>query len=719
MSGPTDRRVRVGIDVGGTFTDVVAVDADSRAILGQLKVPTTHRAPEGVALGIVQAIDRIAESAALAAGDVIFIAHATTQATNALLEGDVARVGVVGMGRGLEAWKARHDTRVPPIPLAPGRSLAADHRFVPLGPGWDRAMSAAIGDLRRAGVGVVVPSAAFAVDHPEDEREAARLAREAGLLATCGHDVSMLYGLRTRTRTAVLNAALLPKMMETARMTEAAVARAGITSPLMVMRSDGGVMSVAEIERRPILTMLSGPAAGVAGALMHERVSDGIFLEVGGTSTDISVIRDGLPQMRPARIGGHRTCLNTLDVRTVGIAGGSLIRHQDGRIVDVGPRSAHIAGLAYACFAAGADFGGATLVHLRPSPGDAGDYAAVECRDGARYALTPTCAANVLGLVPAGCFARGDRDRARAAFGPLARALGLVEEDAAARVLDVAAGKVVAEIRTLVTEYHLRDAVVDLVGGGGGAAALVPHAARLVGLPHRLARSAEVISTIGVALAMVRDSVERTIVDPSPADVLRVRREAADAAIRSGARPDTVDVHVEVDPRRALVRATAFGTTEFTSGGGQPGGLDAESGAASAARSMNVEPREVTLLGGSAALRAYGARRTRRRLGLIPVRTQMVRVVDMHGVVRLQRPHAEVIAGRAASLARDLDEAIARLTEFGDAGRAIPDLHVLVGARIVDLSGLATADQVQALAEVELDGWPPEERIAIVAAPRT
>ena len=148
----------------------------------------------------------------------------------------------------------------------------------------------------------------------------------------------------------------------------------------MIMRSDGGVMDVREIERRPILTLLSGPAAGVAGALLYENLSDGLFVEVGGTSSDCSAIRGGRPQMRPARIGGHRTMLRTLDVRTLGLGGGSMLRVGSGGIADVGPRSAHIAGCTYACFTDVARLDGARVEMLAPSPLDPNDYAVLVAR---------------------------------------------------------------------------------------------------------------------------------------------------------------------------------------------------------------------------------------------------------------------------------------------------------------------------------------------------
>jgi N-methylhydantoinase A len=418
-------KVRIGIDVGGTFTDVVVIDSHSHELVGQLKFPTSHAAKEGVALGIVTALERAMAEFSLQPEDVAFIAHSTTQATNALLEGDVAEVGVIGIGDGSafnpESWFAKRSTVVPPIALTASKSLKTRQAFVGVANGgFEAEAEAAIHKLAANGVRVVVASEAFGVDQTAREEFVAKTAKANGLFATAGHEVSSLYGLRVRTRTAVINAAILPKMIETAEMTERCVKDTGIEAPLMIMRSDGGVMSVAEVHRRPILTMLSGPAAGIAGALMHERVSDGIFIEVGGTSADISVIRDGSPATRPARLNGHRMYLNTLDVRTLGVGGGSMIRatgiDPDFAIPDVGPRSAHIAGLGYVCFAEPQELADGVVEFIQPTPGDAADHVVIRGASGKRYALTTTCAANLLGYVEPGHFAYGNAESARIGF---------------------------------------------------------------------------------------------------------------------------------------------------------------------------------------------------------------------------------------------------------------------------------------------------------------
>jgi N-methylhydantoinase A len=722
---PSVPHFRIGIDVGGTFTDVVAVDARTFTLVDQLKVPTTHDATDGVAGGIIDALDGMLARLGVSADQVVFIAHSTTQATNALLEGDVARVGIVGAGSGLESWKARIDTRVPPVTLAPGRVLHPAHRFVRVDRGSSDQVRAAVAEAVRAleteGVAAIVASEAFGVDDPAIERAIVEAAGARGLLATAGHDVSTLYGLRTRTRTAAINAAILPKMVETAALTDTCVRRTGITAPLMIMRSDGGVMSVAEVHRRPIQTMLSGPAAGIAGALMHERVSDGIFIEVGGTSADISVIRDGQPQMRPARVGGHRTFLTTLDVRTLAIAGGSMVRAAEARLLDVGPRSAHIAGLAYACFAAGGTFGKhARIAHVRPRPDDPSDYVAVLDAAGVRHALTPTCAANALGVVPDDAFARADQAHALSAFEPLGRLLSCDATSAARQVLDMACEKVRQQVDQLIDEYRLERSSVDLVGGGGGAAALVPHTGQTMRLTWRLARQAEVISPIGVALAMVRDTVERHVVDPTPADVLRVRQEAVEAAVRAGAMAEGVEVQVEVDRQRNLVRATAVGTAELRRRDRQTDVVDEAARREAAARSMRVPVDLVEPVASTGSLDVFEAvHREPRAFGFWSRVRSVLRVVDASGIVRLQRRDTVVRQTTVDQCEVTLRAVLGDLSEYGDAGREIPDVHVLAGARIISLAGLADEGQVLGLAGAELRGRAADDPVVVIATRRT
>ena len=706
------RKLRLGIDVGGTFTDVVAIDSVTRALVASVKVPTTHDAPEGVASGIVRGIERLMSEHAVAPQEVGFIAHSTTQATNSLLEGDVAAVGVLGLLDGLVPL-AKSQMHFQPFELAPGERFAPMFAFVRAGDadGGERAVD----ELARRGAGVVAVTQAFDVDRPEAEAKLVRYARGRGLLATAGHEVSSMYGLRARTRTTALNAAILPKMVRTAQMTDAAVRRATISAPLMIMRSDGGVMDVREIERRPILTLLSGPAAGVAGALLYENVTDGIFIEVGGTSSDSSAIRAGVPQMRPARIGGHRTMLRTVDVRTLPIAGGSIPRLRGGKIHEVGPRSAHIAGLAYVAFSDPAKLIGARVETIQPTPHDPNDYVALIAPDGTRYALTPTCAANLLGCVPDGAFARGNAEAARRGFELLAAHLDGDAETLARELLDIASAKVIAQIEELIADYALDREGLVVVGGGGGAAALVPYATQRTHLHFRLARDAEVISPIGVALALVREVVERTIVEPTPEDIVRIRRQAQDAVIAAGASPENVEVAVEIDPQRNLVRATASGASELaqTSGGGARSGDDLM---AIAARMLRVPIDGVKCVQATGALTIFVRERaTKGRFGRT-VTVRDARVLDSSGVARLGLLDPEITRTTAAEASQALASALESATAFGDVGRALPDLYVLHGARIANFSGLADASQVIALAREELAGQEDEAPVIILAA---
>jgi N-methylhydantoinase A len=707
-------QLRIGIDVGGTFTDVVAIDAGTRALVARVKVPTTHHAPSGVAEGIVAGIEWLLADPLVDATRVAFIAHSTTQATNALLEGDLARVAVVGLLDGL-AWVARHQIHFAPVALGSGGTFSPAFEFVRAD---DReALRTAVDRLIEGGAQALAASESFGVDRPHAESAAVDYARERGIEATSGHDVSAAYGLRSRTRTAALNAAILPKMVRTARVTADAVRRAAIPAPLMVMRSDGGVMDVREIERRPILTLLSGPAAGIAGALLYERLSDGIFIEVGGTSSDCSALRDGRPQMRPAHIGGHRTMLRTLDVRTLGIGGGSMLRVGADGILDVGPRSAHIAGCAYASFVSVESMDGARVEFIAPAAHDRADYAVLVTRDGSRIAPTATCAANALGTIPEGAFARGDARAAGRAFEILGESIGGDALGLARRALELAVAKLQPTIERLIADYELDPARATIVGGGGACGALVPPLAENMKLPYRVARDADVIAPIGVALALVRDVVERTIASPSPDEIARIRREAADRVVAAGAAPDRVVVEIEIDVRRNRVIATASGATELVEAAGEP--CSPEDRRAIAAQSLTcdagaLEPVELTaeLSGYEVRTPASNMFRQRREL-------RRLRVVDERGVVRLAVTDYGLTKTTAGALATRLREAIEATTQFGDVGRSLPALYLVRGARIAAFEGLSNVDQAVALAEEEVQGCAAGEPIALILQPRS
>ena len=447
------RKLRVGIDVGGTFTDVVAIDAATRELVARVKVPTTHDASRGVAEGIVAGIERLLSDSHVDSASVAFIAHSTTQATNALLEGDLARVGVLGLLDGLE-WLSRRQMRFRAFSVSSGAVFSPQFSFVRADDG--DALRGAVDRLIDGGAQVVAASESFGVDRPEHESAAVAYARERGVEATSGHDVSSAYGLRSRTRTAAINAAILPTMVRTARMTAQAVERAGnpcaVDGDAQRRGSDGRARGRAPPDSHAAL----GPAARTAGALLYERLSDGIFIEVGGTSSDCSVIRNGRPQMQPAVIGGHRTMLRTLDVRTLGIGGGSMLRLDGGNIVDVGPRSAHIAGCAYASFVAPESIEGVRVELIAPTPQDRADHVVLVTSSGDRIALTVTCAANVAGGVPEDAFARGNAESARRGFELLAQHTGGDALALAHRVLALAVAEAACGDRRAVSRLRAR-----------------------------------------------------------------------------------------------------------------------------------------------------------------------------------------------------------------------------------------------------------------------
>lgn len=706
-------KYRVGIDVGGTFTDAVAVNYETFELVGQVKVPTTHDSDYGVSEGIVQSLKKLMDEHDILAEEVSFIAHGTTQATNALLEGDVSPVGIVTVGSGVEGLKSKIDTNMGKIEIAEDKFLKTCNQFLNGKESLEKQLHAALDHFRKEKITSVVATEAFSVDNPENELLIADIAESRGFPTTTGHDVSKLYGLKVRTRTAVVNASILPRMIETADMTEDSIKKARITSPLMIMRCDGGVMTIDEVRTRPILTILSGPSAGVAGALMYEKLTDGIFLEVGGTSTDISCVKDGNVVLKYASIGGHKTYLSSLDVRTVGIGGGSMLKTQNGKVVDVGPRSAHIAHLKYEVFATPDEIDQPVFKEMSPLPEDP-TYGYIECANGKKFALTLTGAANICGYVPEGDYARGNIEAAKKAWEPLAKNMGMTVEETARYALDLSAKRNGEVVRKIMKDYGLEHDAITLVGGGGGASAVVGHLGEVLGVQSKVAENASVISPIGVALAMVRDMVERTVTNPSEQDIMDIRKEAIQLAINSGATEESIEVLVEIDTQQNKLRAIATGATELRSKtlGGQK---KSEAEIIELVAENTKQPASKIKIAAKSEYYTVATTQVETKQFLLFKKTNYpIRVVDTEGVIRLQRMNGKVVTTSASHWKNAIEQLINENIVYGDGGAEIPNIFILNGPRIIDLSGMKDAGQILALADAELKGLTGNPELIVI-----
>lgn len=708
------KKVRIGIDVGGTFTDAVVIDNSTYEVMAKRKIPTTHE--EGVAIGVVRIISALMEEHGIDPDDVVFIAHGTTQATNALLEGDVAAVGIIGMAAGMDAISARNETNVESIELAPGKFLRSSHVFLDSREVTGQTIAEAIDRLTSEQAEVIVASEAFSVDDPARELQVMAGAAKKGICATGGHEISQLYGLKMRTRTAVVNGSLIPTMMKTSNMTEQAVKDTKIKSDLMIMRCDGGVMSIDEVRKRPILTMLSGLAAGVAGALMYEKVSDGIFFEAGGTSVDISAIKNGKVMIKYAQVGGHKTYLQSLDVRTLGIAGGSMIRISGGRITDVGPRSAHIAGMDYECFPGGGPFGGGELELISPRADDPQEYAAVRTAGGDAYALTLAGASNLLGCVPEGDYAVGDRDSTKAAWEVLGASLGISGEEAARQAMDIAMGKLAVVVNELIDEYEMDRAFVTLVGGGGSGSVVVNPLAEKMGMKKRISKNAPFISTIGVALAMVRETLERTVVNPDEDDIRKIRADIMEQITRSGAKEETVDVAIEIDAQKNILRAVATGATELRQKEMGAAALTSEQQQTVVAEALNTASENVRLICRTGRWSLFESQvRKKVFFGLFKRNASSVAVIDREGVVRLKKEKAAYLQFPKNRREQMFDGFLDENTTYSDANATIPKVFVFYREKMLDLSGMQTAEQLYSILDLETENLNPDEEIMAVA----
>lgn len=339
-----DAELRLGIDTGGTYTDAVLVN-DTGEVAARAKALTTHH---DLVLGITEAVDGVLAGSRAEAGTVRLVSLSTTLATNALVEGHGSRACVllVGQPPGL-AGRARLRDVVgddPVVNIAGGHVASGAEQAV-----LDTGALARAATVHSASVSAFAVSSYFAVRNPAHELAARDLLRDITDLPVClSHELTSELDAPRRTLTTVLNARLIPLIGRLLAAVESLLAARGILAPLMVVRGDGSLVAAAMARARPVETILSGPAASAVGALHLCAERDAVIADIGGTTTDIVLVRNARPALRRegAVVGGWRTMVEAIDVRTAGIGGDSEVSaylrpSPDGgveRRLEVGPR---------------------------------------------------------------------------------------------------------------------------------------------------------------------------------------------------------------------------------------------------------------------------------------------------------------------------------------------------------------------------------------------
>ena len=704
------RRVRVGIDVGGTFTKAVAIDIFEGKILTSVTVPTTHSSVQGVSDGIIMTLSKLLDEAKIENSEIELISHSTTQAVNALLEGDTAKVGIIGMGVGLEKNSIIKRTNIGNVPLAPNKYLKTCYQFLDTSKYINAEdVKDAISRLRREGAEVLIVSEAYGVDDPSNE---VFVIEKSEIPSTAGHELSGIYGLEIRTLTAAINAGILPRAINTAKFVESAVRSKKITSPIMIMKGDGGTIDVRTFKKKPIFTILSGPAASVAGALLHLHVLNGIFVEVGGTSTNICVIKDGKPEMRYVTIMQHPTCIRSLDVRVAGVAGGSLIRWSGKKITDIGPRSAHISGLPYSCFANPSDLKSGQIITFAPKDGDPMDYVAIEVGGGKRFAITNTCAANAIGAVPISDYAHGNTDAARLAMSILGRRINCSPEETARIILDKSSKKVQELMEPMIKEYGLRRDQIVMIGGGGGAAVLVPYLAEKLKLQYKIPDYAEIISCIGVAAALVYEEREKTIDNPSVDDISSLVNEVKEAALQRGAHPESLSLQSSYISERSLLRATASGNISLDIGSSKKREISEEEARILACELFGMS-EGVNRIFDMENYHVFACEINKRKL-FLRSKKRPILVFDKYGRVRLSVDNATVLNGTPNEVLEKLHILLESEKQVDKYNDFTPQIHILDGSKIVDFSSLTAREQILQAIKDELRSTTTEQVAAVI-----
>jgi N-methylhydantoinase A/oxoprolinase/acetone carboxylase beta subunit len=335
-------KLALGIDTGGTYTDAVIIDYETGQVMTSAKSLTTRR---DLGIGIANAIRHVLEAAAqtiprFSAEHISMVAVSTTLATNILAEGHRAAIALILIGYdpklmtqyGFDREMSTEDI----VHVRGGHDLLGEE-VASLDEDTVRAAILA----RRGHVDAFAVSGYFGVRNPAHENRVRALIHElSDLPVTCGHELTSQLNAMRRATTTALNAHLIAPLSELVSSLQRTLGSFGIAAPLMVVKGDGSLVRADWAMHRPIETILSGPAASLVGAWHLGGRRDVWVVDVGGTTTDIGVLRGGAPLLNEqgARVAGWRTMVEAVDVHTVGLGGDSHVRlHLDQQLV-IGPR---------------------------------------------------------------------------------------------------------------------------------------------------------------------------------------------------------------------------------------------------------------------------------------------------------------------------------------------------------------------------------------------
>ncbi|MEX1314902.1 MAG: DUF1638 domain-containing protein, partial [Desulfotignum sp.] len=328
----------LGIDAGGTYTDAVVYDLENRSTACKAKALTTKW---DFTIGIENALAQLIPDHL---ASVELVALSTTLATNAIVENEGQTVGMLLMPPpGLD----EHTIAYSPKAVITGKLDIAGREKIPVDP--DQVKQIADTMMHRHGVTAFAVSGYAGAVNPAHELAVKQvLCDHTGLFVSCGHELSDTLNFETRAVTAMLNARIIPRLKHLLTDLEQVLNRFDITAPIVVVKGDGTLMDAAMARKRPVETILSGPAASVAGARHLTGITDALVVDMGGTTTDTAALKNNLVRLneKGSRVGGRRTHVQALDIRTTGLGGDSRILFEKGEFI-IGPgRVAPVAWLA-------------------------------------------------------------------------------------------------------------------------------------------------------------------------------------------------------------------------------------------------------------------------------------------------------------------------------------------------------------------------------------